>query len=137
MNLQNKLKFGLLALAIGLMVGAVPAHAQQLYRASFELPFESQWGDTVVEPGHYTITIEQGSGSKLIRLHGSVELAMFAGLSNPEPYADTSKLTFVNVNGLYTLKAFKAGEIGKDFVFPVHAVKGERAQVTTVAVSAN
>jgi hypothetical protein len=137
MNLQRKLKVGLLALAIVLVAAAVPANAQQLYRATFTLPFEAQWGNTVVEPGEYTITVEEALGQKLIRLHGSEDLAIFAGISNSEPYGDNGKLVFVNVNGLYTLKAFSAAAIGQAFVFPVHKAKGERAQITTVGVGAN
>lgn len=43
MNLQRKLKVGLLALAIVLVAAAVPANAQQIYKATFTLPFEAQW----------------------------------------------------------------------------------------------
>jgi len=138
MNLQRKLKLGLLALAIVIVASAVPANAQQLYRATFTLPFESQWGSTVVEPGQYSITVEEALGQKLIRVHGSQELVMFAGPSSSEPFGDNGKLVFVNVNGLYTLKAFDAAAIGQAFIFPVHKVRGERAQqVTTVGLGAN
>lgn len=139
MNLQKKLKVGLLALAIVLVAAAVPANAQQLYKASFNLPFEAQFGKTVVEPGEYTITVEESLGQKVIRLHGRGDLAIFAGNSNSEPYADNGKLVFVNVSGLYTLKAFSAASIGESFVFPVYKARGERAsqQVTTVGVGTN
>jgi hypothetical protein len=135
MNLQRKLKVGLLALAIVLAAAAVPANAQQLYRATFTLPFEAQWGNTVVEPGEYTITVEEAGGQKLIRLHGDQDLAVFPGLLNSEPYGDNAKLVFVNIDGLYTLKAFNAAAIGKAFTFPVHKAKGERAQITTVVAT--
>jgi hypothetical protein len=138
MNLQRKLKVGLLALAIVLVAAAVPANAQQLYRATFTLPFEAQWGNTVVEPGQYTITVEEALGQKLIRLHGAQDLAVFVGLSSSEPYGDNGKLVFVNIDGLYTLKAFNAAAIGKAFIFPVHKARGERAQnVATVGVATN
>ena len=140
MNLQRKLKLGLLALALVLVASAVPANAQQLYRATFTLPFEAQWGSTVIEPGQYTITVEDALGQKLIRVNGAGEqLAMFAGISNSEPYGDNGKLVFVNVNGLYTLKAFSAAAIGRAFIFPVHKSRGERAQqqVTTVGLGTN
>ncbi|HEV8041241.1 MAG TPA: hypothetical protein VGP62_20370 [Bryobacteraceae bacterium] len=140
MNLQKKLKLGLLALALVLVVSAVPANAQQLYRATFTLPFEAQWGSTVIEPGEYTITVEEALGQKLIRVNGSGErqLAIFAGLSSSEPYGDNGKLVFVNVDGLYTLKAFSAAAIGQAFIFPVHKSKGERAQhVTTIGLGTN
>jgi hypothetical protein len=137
MNLQRKLKFGLLALAIMVAVSAVPANAQQLYKATFTLPFEAQWGGTVIEAGQYTITVEEALGQKLIRVHGASDVAVFAGISGYEPLADNGKLVFVNVNGLYTLKAFDAAAIGQSFVFPVHKNKGERAQLPTVSVGIN
>jgi len=138
MNLQRKLKLGLLALAIVFVAAAVPANAQQVYRATFTLPFEARWGNTVVEPGQYTITVEEALGQKLIRLHGDEDIAVFAGISSSEPYGDHGKLVFVNVDGLYTLKAFNASAIGQVFTFPVHKAKGERAQqATTVGVGAN
>jgi hypothetical protein len=137
MNLQKMLKLGLLALAIMLVASAVPANAQQVYRATFTLPFEAQWGNTVIEPGEYTITVEDAPGQNVVRLHGSAELAVFPGLSLWEPYSEKAKLVFVNINGIYTLRAFDAAAIGKAFTFPVHKSKGERAQLTTVTVAAN
>jgi hypothetical protein len=137
MNLQKMLKLGLLALAIMLVASAVPANAQQVYKATFTLPFEAQWGSTVIEPGEYTVTVEDAPGQNLVRLHGAAEIAVFPGLSNWEPYGEKAKLVFVNINGLYTLRTFDASAIGKEFTFPVHKAKGERAQLTTVTVAAN
>jgi len=134
MNLQKMLKLGLLALAILLAASAAPANAQQLYKATFTLPFEAQWGNTVIEPGEYTITVEEALGQKLIRVRGAADLAIFAGLSSTEPYGDKSKLVFVNVGGVYTLRAFDAAAIGKAFTFPVHKSRGDRAQLTTVTL---
>jgi len=140
MNLQRKLKVGLLALAIVLVAAAVPANAQQVYKATFNLPFEAQWGNTVVEPGDYTITVEEALGQKVIRLHGGQgDLAIFAGPVISEPMGDNGKLVFVNVKGLYTLKAFNAAAIGQSFIFPVQKARGERAsqQVTTIGLGSN
>lgn len=136
MNLQSKLRFGVLALAIAVVaLTAVPANAQQLYKASFTLPFEAQWGNTVMEPGNYTITIEDAIGQKLIRLHGPAELAIFTGSAYPDKYGDNGKLTFLNVNGVYTLKSFTASAIGRLYEFPVYKTKGVRAQLTSIAVA--
>jgi len=137
MNLQKKLGFGLLALAIMVAVSAVPANAQQIYRATFTLPFEAQWGNTVMEPGQYTITVEDALGQKLIRVSGAANLSLLPGTSSYEPYADKGKLVFVSINGLYTLKGFDAGAIGQSFFFPIHRAKGERAQMPTVSVGIN
>jgi hypothetical protein len=138
-NLQKKLRFGLFALAIALVAAAVPASAQQLYKATFDLPFEAQWGKTVVEPGQYTIVVEEALGQKLIRLRGATQLAMFAIPSSyPEPVGDTGRLTFVSVDGLYTLKSFSIAAIGKSFYFPVPKSKGgEHAEIATLKLGIN
>ncbi len=139
MNLQKKLSFGLLALAVALVVSAAPANAQQIYKATFTLPFEAQWGTVVVEPGEYSLTVEQVFAQKLIRLHGPGEVAVLIGPSTPEPIGENGRLTFVNHNGVLTLKKLDAAAIGQSFNFPLYKAKGERAtrtdaEVTTVAL---
>ena len=52
MNLQSKLKFALLAVAIALVPAAIPASAQQLYKGTFTVPFETKWGNTAMEAVH-------------------------------------------------------------------------------------
>lgn len=143
MNPQKKLKFGLLAVTAALVVSSVRADAQQLYKAAFNLPFEAQWGSVVLEPGQYTITVEQTlSGHKVIRLHGQGEQAILAGPSSPAPVGDHGRLTFVTVNGVYSLKKFEADAIGQSFIFPVLKTKGQKSartgdtpEATAVALS--
>ena len=143
MNLQKKLRFGLLAGAAvaALFVTSLPANAQQLYKATFTLPFEAQWGNVVVEPGNYTITLEEALGQKLIRLHGPGDLAMLAAPGEPAPFTDNGSLTFVNVNGVQVLSKFQPGLLGQSFMFAVPKVKADRAngnpkvsETTTVAL---
>jgi hypothetical protein len=133
MNLQTKLRFGLLAVAIALVPAAIPARAQQLYKGTFTIPIETKWGHTVMEPGQYTITVEQPFAQKLLRIHGPGELVMFATPSNLDPVGDNGKLTFVSVNGLYTLQTFSVGAIGQSFSFPVPKARGDHAQLVPVA----
>lgn len=136
MNIQSKIKFGVLALTIAVMaLSAVPANAQQLYKATFNLPFEAQWGNTILEPGSYTLTVEEAIGQKLLRLHGPVDMAIFTGTAVHDNYGRNGKLTFVNTNGIYALKSFTASEIGQFYEFPVHKAKGARAQLTSIAVA--
>jgi len=137
MNLQSKLRFALLAVAIALVPAAIPANAQQLYKGTFTIPFETKWGNTVMEPGQYTITVEQALGQKLVRVHGPAELAMFGTPSGIDPVGGNGQLTFVSINGLYTLKAFNAGATGQSFIFPVPKFKGDHAQLAPVVVGAD
>jgi hypothetical protein len=133
MNLQSKLRFGLLAVAIALMPAAIPASAQQLYKGTFTIPIETKWGHTLMEPGQYTITVEQALGQKLVRIHGPGELAMFASPSGLDPVGGNGKLTFVSVNGLYTLRTFYAAAMGQSFIFPVAKAKGDHGQLVPMA----
>ena len=143
MNLQKKLKCGLLALTAALVVTSVPADAQQLYKAAFNLPFEAQWGSVVLEPGQYTITVEEAfSGHQVIRLRGQGELAILAGPSSPAPVGNHGRLTFVTVNGVYSLRKFEADAIGQSFIFPALKTKGQKSarngdtpEATAVALS--
>jgi len=131
MNLQKKVGFGLVALALVLVFAAAPASAQQIYKAKFTQPFQAQWGNTVIEAGDYTITIEQYATQKLLRLHGAGEVALLAGPTLHGEYSDTGRLTFIEVNGVMVLKEFEAGEIGQSFVIPLPKIKRDQAANTS------
>jgi hypothetical protein len=137
MNLQSKLRFALLAVAIALAPAAIPANAQQLYKGTFTIPFETKWGSTAMEPGQYTVTVEQALGQKLVRVHGSGELAMFGVPSSMDAVGGNGRLTFVSIDGLYTLKSFSAGVTGQSFIFPVPKAKSNHAQLAPVVVGAD
>src|SRR5579863_9690164 len=94
MNLENMLRLALLA-------AAVPANAQQLYKGTFTIPIETKWGNTAMEPGQYTITVEQALGQKLVRVHGPGDLAIFGTPSSIDAVGGRGRLTFVSVDGLY------------------------------------
>jgi hypothetical protein len=137
MNLQSKSRFALLAFAIALVPAAIPANAQQLYKGTFTISFETKWGNTSMEPGQYTITVEQALGQKLVRVHGPGELAIFGTPSSMDAVGGKGRLTFVSIDGLYTLKAFSAGATGQSFIFPVPKAKGNHAQLAPVIVGAD
>jgi hypothetical protein len=137
MNLRSKLRFALLAVAIALVPAAIPVSAQQLYKGTFTISFETKWGKTAMEPGQYTITVEQALGQKLVRVHGPGELAIFGTPSSIDAVGGNGRLTFVSIDGLYTLKAFSAGATGQSFIFPVPKAKGDHAQLVPVVVAAD
>jgi hypothetical protein len=137
MNLQSNLRFALLAVAITLAPATIPANAQQLYKGTFAIPFETKWGNTTMEPGQYTITVEQALGQKLVRVHGPGELAIFGTPSSIDAAGGNGQLTFVSIDGLYTLKTFSAGATGESFMFPVPKAKGNHAQLAPMVVGAD
>ncbi len=139
MNLNKTLSLGILALAVVVMAAA-PANAQQMIRGTFNLPFEAQIGNTIVEPGAYAITVEETLGQNLIRLHpanGAGDLTFMTGATNRMDHRDDSVLKFVNVDGLRRLKTFESGVLGESYTFPLWKVKGDRsARVETSVVVA-
>jgi hypothetical protein len=118
MYLQKKFRFGLLAILAALSISALPLSAQQVYKATFDLPFSAHWGRTVLEPGEYTVTVEQGLAMRLIRIQGEGGTAVtVAGPYKTEPAGEYGRLTFANVGGTYVLEQFDAGSLGQAFTF--------------------
>jgi hypothetical protein len=127
MNIQKTLT--LLALALALVIAAAPANAQQLYKGTFTLPFEAQFGSNIVEAGQYTITVEEALGQRMIRLYGQSTngpsgFAVLTGSTDRVEPAANGKLKFVDVNGIPTLKSFQAGVIGQLYTFVTPKSKG-------------
>jgi len=118
MDLQKKLRFGVGIFLTVLVISALPLSAQQVYKATFELPFTAQWNRTILEPGEYTVTVEQGLAMRLIRVQGPrVTAVTVASSYNEEPLAEEGRLTFANVDGVYLLEQFHAGTLGQSFSF--------------------
>jgi len=139
MNIQKTLT--LIALALALVIATAPANAQQLYKGTFNLPFEAQFGNSIVEAGHYTITVEEALGQKMIRLYGQstngpAGFTVLTGSSDRVSASENGKLKFVDVNGIPTLKSFEAGVIGQSFTFVMPRAKGgERSARTSSEIT--
>jgi len=130
MYLQKKFRFGLLAILAGLIVSTLPLNAQQVYKAKFDLPFAARWGGALLEPGEYTISVEQGLAMRLIVIRGEGGTAVrIAGPYNLEPSAEDDRLTFTNVGGTYVLEQFGSGSLGQSFTFAVpKSLQGQSAR---------
>lgn len=141
MFLKHTCGLSLLALALG--AAASPANAEQIYRGTVNLPFETRWGVAVLQPGLHTIVIENGfSGIPLIQLlQQGHEATVIAGQTELKPLSGSSALRLVNAGGTWRVKHLDAGAIGKSFDFLLPKVKSstvERAAVeseTTVSIS--
>jgi hypothetical protein len=62
---------------------------------------------------------------------------MFGTPSGTDAVGGNGQLTFVNIDGLYTLKTFSAGATGESFIFPVPKAKGNHAQLAPMVVGAD
>lgn len=136
MYIQKKFRFGVMAILAGLIVSTLPLSAQQVYRTTFDLPFAANWSGTILEPGEYTVTVEQGLAMRLIRIDGEGGKAItVANPAESKPWADVGRLTFTNVDGNYVIQRFDAGPIGQSFSFATPKVRsGQTAHRATAVV---
>ncbi len=128
MFLKHTCGLSLLALALG--AAASPANAQQIYRGTVNLPFETRWGGAVLQPGLHTILIEDGlNGIPLIHLRQQGhQMTVLAGQAELKPLSGSSALRLVNAGGTWRVKHLDAGAIGKSFDFLLPKVKSSKAE---------
>ena len=88
-----------------------------------------------MQPGEYTVWIEHSQiGADLLRVSGNGTIGTaFIGPSESTEFSKHGKLYLENVNGIFALKEFDAGTLGKTFSFPVPKnlnVKGVQANTS-------
>ena len=131
--LRIKFVFGAVMLAAALGVLSPLASAEE-YKATFSLPVETYWGGTVLQPGEYTVWIEDSRpGATVLRVSGNGKIAT-ALLGPVEFRAVTGKgrMVLEEVGGMYALREFDAGALGKSFSFALPKAiheKGDRARM--------
>jgi hypothetical protein len=137
-RIQYALGAALLAAAFGLTTPQ--ANAQQGYKGTFNLPFETYWGGTVLEPGHYTVSVESPTMSmRVLRVTGDGGTATI--LTGPSELMDGSshgRLVLAHLNGTYAIQQFDAGGLGRSFTFTLPKAfhdKAVRAGHTTPAAT--
>jgi hypothetical protein len=124
----------------------VQAKAEPVLKGTFELPAAAYWGDTLLQPGQYTIwmstEVRDIARVPTIHLSGEGLNATFLAIARPEKESGRNVLDVVNIGGTYVIRAFDAGMLGESFGFGVSkSVKNKalRASVEpglTVVVSA-
>jgi hypothetical protein len=55
MNIRRQLSIGLALAGLALGLTTVQAKAEPVLKGTFELPAAAYWGDTLLQPGQYTI----------------------------------------------------------------------------------
>jgi hypothetical protein len=109
------------------------ANAQE-YKGKFSLPYETYWGGTVLQPGEYTVWTENAQpGATLLRVSGNGKIATaLIGPVELRAFTDHTRIVLVEAGGIYALREFDAGVIGKSFWFAVPRAiheKGDRARM--------
>jgi len=123
MNTLKQLTIGLALIAMLLGLAIVPASAQTVLKGSFELPAPAYWGNTLLQPGQYTIwlstEVREAQGSPIVHLSGEgLKLALFS-VARPERESARNTLQISTIDGINVVRSFDAGILGESFVFGV------------------
>ena len=119
MNVRKNMtiSFALAALALGMTT--TKAGAETRLKGSFELPGAAYFGDTLLQPGQYTIWMSAEARDRAPAIHVSGEgvTKTFFGISKPTPESGRNCLKMIPVDGTYVVSAFDTGVLGKSFSF--------------------
>jgi len=124
MNIRNNMtiSFALTALALGMTTTTI-ASAQPVLKGSFELHAAAYWGDTLLQPGHYSISMSTEArdleSTQKIRVSGEGVSKTFLAISKPIPESGRNCLKVTGIDGTYVVRAFDAGVLGKAVAFGV------------------
>ncbi len=102
----------LAVLAAGLSASLASA---QEFEGKFTLPFAASWGQAVLAPGNYTITLDVGSTPRIVLLRkGAVGVGMIIddGKTIERSGTDSSALIAVRSGGTYRIRALRLAEFG-------------------------
>ena len=146
MNVRKQLNTGLALIGLALGLTAVQANAQPVLKGTFELPAAAYWGNTLLQPGQYTIWMSTEGHDiarvPTIRLSGEGINATFLAIAKPVQESGRNYLDVANIDGTYVIRAFDAGSIGESFAFGVtksvknKALRASAEPAITVPVSA-
>ena len=130
--------FALIALALGFTT--VNAQAQTL-QGTFELPAAAYWGDTLLQPGQYTISMNAEVRDLVhtpsIHLSGEGVNVTYLAVGRPAVESGRDFLDIAAIDGVYYIRAFDAGTIGESFAFgPTKSVKNKALRASAEPVVA-
>ena len=123
---------GVFALAVGLT--ASQANAQGA-KATFNLPFQAHWGDAVLDPGEYSITLPPtAAGSPILQVSGQGKTIMVvAGIFRPMAQSERSYLRLEDFGQEHVVREFRYGVAGKSFIFSVPKSSGKQIRLESSA----
>jgi hypothetical protein len=136
--MSNNRLFGAATLAFALTLAVSHASANE---ATFKLPVSAHFGNAMLQPGEYRMTISSPVTSiNVIYLYGGGKVqATLPALTDTQELSDRSYLQLANVGGTYFVTKYISGVNGKTYTFDIP--KAARRQTvastpaTTVAVT--
>jgi hypothetical protein len=131
LNMKWTLSAAMLAAAFAGIAPQASAQASEHYRGTFKLPVEARFGNTVLQPGTYTVSTLEGA--KGIRITGdSGHAAILAAGYDVKPATENGRIILVDSNGMYALESFESGAMGKALHF--YIPKSSRRPVESASV---
>ena len=123
MNFRKHFTMSLVLTALAVVLTAACANAEPVLKGSFELPAAAYWGDTLLQPGQYSIWMSTEMRDMghvpTIRITGEGVSKTFLTIARPEKESARNYLEVIDVGGTYVVRAFDAGMLGQSFVFGV------------------
>jgi hypothetical protein len=136
MNVRKHLTISLALTGLALGLITVKANAQQGLKGTFELAEATYWGNTLLQPGRYTISMSTEASDisrvPVIRLSGEGVNAAFLAIATPAHESGRNYLDIADIGGTYVIRAFDSGLFGESFLFRVtKSVKNKALRAST------
>jgi len=123
MNVRKHFTIGLALVGLALGLTTMQANAQPVLKGTFELPAAAYWGNTLLQPGQYSIWMSTEMRDlahvPAIHLSGEGINLTFLAIAKPDKESGRNYLDVANIDGTYVIRAFDAGLIGESFAFGV------------------
>jgi hypothetical protein len=108
-------------LALG--VTTTQAMAQSVMKGAFELPRATYFGDTLLPAGQYKVWLSTDAKDletvSAIHLTGQGVRKTFLAISTSRRETERNYLEIADMGGVYVVRAFDSGTLGKSFGFGV------------------
>jgi len=123
-----KLSLGILAAACLL---ATPASANPLFKGTFTLTNVVHWGQAVIPPGEYSITLDQETRTVVICDAGNHVVARQTATISPDSQTNDSKLLIYSDGNNRTVYSMRIPGFGEVFVAGHQSAVSRRAAEET------
>jgi hypothetical protein len=122
------------ALLVAALAITVPAQAQS-FAGTFQLPYDTQWGATVLPAGTYSVFTDIPIDSSVIKVVGNgTSAVILAPPSRPRDFSPSGNLELREINGKYVVTKFTAGPVGREFSFAAPKSRGDRLNTASATI---
>ena len=123
MNMRKHLTMTLTLTAMSLGLTTTQAMAQSVLKGSFELPRATYFGDTLLPAGQYKVWMSTDAKElatvSAFHLTGQGLEKTFLAIATSRRETKRDYLEIADLGGVYVVRAFDAGTLGKSFGFGV------------------